>query len=166
MCAAGDVALVSLGWFVVGVALFLGAQGVFLVRAARGVWAGVQRRRAVAVGAALGAAGVWGASMAALGPGLSARGLSGVVGVYGAVLVASVTMAILGHGVGGHPGAAGRRMVWGMVAFTVCDVLVGVGAAAPDDPWARLARLHTGWFYTPALLLLGSSVRRMAGWQS
>lgn len=163
LCAVGDVALVAGGWFIAGVVLFLGAQGVLLARAARGVWAGASGRRAKVTGMALAAVAVWGALMAALGPGLSGRGLSGVVGIYGAVLVAGVTTAVLGHGVGDHPGAEGRRMVWGMVAFAVCDVLVGVGAAAPADPWARLARLHTGWFYTPALLLLASSVRRMRG---
>jgi hypothetical protein len=50
-----------------------------------------------------------------------------------------------------------------MALFAVTDVMVGVGAAWPDDPAARLVRLHTGWAYTPALGLLAWSVRRAPG---
>lgn len=160
LCAAADGALVGLAAFVPGVLAFLVAQVVLLRRAADGLWSALRSDRAT-VGRTLVAVGlIWLGLLALLGPPLAARGLLVVVAAYGFVLLATVAAAALGHRIGTHPGPPGRRMVWGMICFALCDVLVGVGAALPDDPLARLARLHTGWFYTPALILLASSVRR------
>lgn len=162
LCALADGALVGLAAFVPGVLAFLVAQLVLLRRAADGLRSAIATRRATAL-RTLGLAGlIWLGLLALLGPPLAVRGFLPVVAVYGLVLLATVAAAALGHRIGRHPGPTGRRMVWGMLCFALCDVLVGVGAALPSEPLARLARLHTGWFYTPALLLLASSVRPSA----
>ncbi len=161
LCALADGALVGLAAFVPGVLAFLVAQLVLLHRAADGVWAARTERAAIARTLAA-AALVWLALLALLGPPLAERGLLPVVALYGLVLLGTVAAASLGHRIGRHPGRAGHRMVWGMVCFALCDVLVGLGAGLPAHPLAQLARLHTGFFYTPALLLLASSVRRSA----
>jgi uncharacterized membrane protein YhhN len=159
VCAAADVLLVGLRAFLPGVALFGIAQALLLRRAA----VGVDLRGPAARRAAAAALAGWALLLLALSPGLAARGLVAPVGAYGVVMLGSVGVATLAWWTGARPGAEGRALAIGMALFAVTDVMVGVGASWPDDPAARLVRLHTGWVYTPALGLLAWSVRRAPG---
>lgn len=155
VCAVADVLLVGLRWFLPGVALFGVAQVLLWRRAATGVELTGGAARRAAAGALFG----WAVLLWWLSPGLLARGLLGPVGAYGLVMLGSVGVAVLAWQTGARPGAEGRALAAGMALFAVTDVMVGAGAAWPEDATARLVRLHTGWAYTPALVALAWSVR-------
>lgn len=170
LIVAADFFLILQDQLLAGIGVFALVQIVFVIRHLRGWQAAWQRLPAPIRGNkrrklfGIGFAGVvlLTVSFALLGPRLAAAGLFVPTLVYGALIVLALCS---GWGVlvmGTMPARNAWMIAAGMAFFTVCDITVGMGAALQGHPVGEGARVLTGLFYGPALVLLALSAKHYA----
>ncbi len=81
------------------------------------------------------------------------------VAVYGVILTMSMVVGILAPRKGYFPAKNARCIRWGMVAFFVGDVLVGLSLLSGEDHGAlqtvsAISKNFIWWFYVPAQLMI------------
>lgn len=165
-----DFFLILRGQLLVGIGVFALVQVVFIVRQTRGwrnAWNAcseaqrVQRRKPLLLIGGLGVL-LWGSTFVALGPRLADVGLLGPTLVYGLLIVLAVCTAWGLVVMRIMPARNAWLIAIGMTLFTVCDITVGMGAALQGQPIGEGARVLTGLFYSPALIVLALSGQRDA----
>lgn len=90
-----------------------------------------------------------------------------VVAVYGVFLFCSLLTALRISPSGYYPASNTKRIKWGLILFSCCDICVGIsGAIGPDcstqETIATIAHNLVWFFYTPALVLLALSGYRQS----
>lgn len=170
LIVVADLFLILQDQLLVGIGVFALVQIVFVIRHLRG-WRTVWKRLPAAIRGdkrrklfGIGVVGVvlLTVSFALLGPLLAAAGLFVPTLVYGTLIVLALCS---GWGVpvmGTLPARNAWMIAAGMVFFTVCDITVGMGAALQGHPVGEGARVFTGLFYGPALVLLALSAKHYA----
>ena len=161
VCVIADYFLVLQGKLLIGLVFFAIAQVLWWVRGTVGLrlaWrASTALARHSAIRGVIIAVGVAALILAGLAPALLAKGLLLPVVVYACLVVGATATAFIGRACARIPEPYASRFAWGMLLFLIGDITVAIGAVGSESTLAGVVRAFTGVFYTPALLMLGSS---------
>jgi hypothetical protein len=163
-----DFFLILLDWMLIGTVLFLGVHALFIVRHAKGFRESMGpelRSRTLGLLAATGTVAFGGSAVLLyfVAPILMPGGMFAVDCVYIAVLSISLWMAWGTLIRSAHPGFNGWLIALGMTFFFFCDVSVGLAAPLAGSRAGGILNNLVGFFYSPALVLLGLSGFRFRG---
>ncbi|MBM0233672.1 lysoplasmalogenase [Micromonospora sp. STR1_7] len=150
----GDMALLGhgTGWFVAGMACFLGTHLCYLAAFTRG-GAATALRRPPLVAVPLGYAALTVVALTWMWPGLSEAGLAAPVAGYALALAAMATTAV----------PQGWRVGLGAALFLGSDLLIAAGVAGVAQPPGAPVLVMATYAAGQALIVVGRAARAEAG---